>query len=154
MAAAPPGPDTGKKPAAPPHPVVLADAKLTVRAPAPRVFEALVNPETLTGWWAADVNVEAEVGGRYEGTLAEGRVEGTITGIDGPGLLAYVWPMPGEGGSIETSVHFDLSPRGPETLIHLSHRSPRPVPGDWNGLWHRALETLKALLEGDAPTSA
>ncbi len=131
----------------------MADVKLTVPAPIPRVFDALVNPEQLSRWWAQDVEVEAEESGRYEGTTPDGRIEGTITTIDGPGLLSFTWPMAREGGPIETSVAYELSPKGPATFIRLLHRSPQLVPGDWNDLWRRALESLKALLARDAPSS-
>ena len=153
MAAGPPAPQGGKKPAAPSPLVVLADAKLTIRAPAPRVFEALVDPEQLGRWWATNVRVEAELGGRYEGTLPEGRIEGTITAIDGPGRLSFAWPIEWEEGSADTSVAYELAPKGPETFVHLLHRSPKPIPGDWNALWRRALDSLQALLEGGAPAS-
>lgn len=138
---------------APPS-VVLADGKTIVRSVPPLVFEALVKPEQLGSWWAEDVLVEAEMGGRYEGSLPEGRVEGTITGIDAPRKLSFVWPVPREGGSIETSVVYELSPKGPETSVHLVHRSPKIIPGEWNAIWVRALESLKAYLEGAESGSA
>src|SRR5207245_2967453 len=75
------------KPAVP-RSVLLADAKVTIRAPIPRVFEALLDPEQLVQWWADDPRVEAELGGRYEGTFSDGRIEGSITAIDGPGQLS------------------------------------------------------------------
>ena len=152
--AAPPSGAAAKKPAAPaPHPVVLADLKLTVRAPIPTVFDAVTTPEKVGQWWASDVRIEPEYGGRYEGTLPEGRVEGTILAIDGPGKLSFMWPIPREGDPLETTVAFELAPKGPQTFIHLIHRSPLPVPGDWNGIWQRALDALKAFLEGGAPSS-
>lgn len=152
MSGPPPAAGPSKPP--PPRSVLLADAKITIQAPIPRVFEALLNPEQLGQWWAADVRIEAELGGRYEGTLPEGRVEGSIIGIDGPGKLSYMWPIAQEGGSVETSVAFELSPKGPETFVHLVHRASKPVPGEWNAVSSRALESLKAFLEGSAPSSA
>lgn len=153
MAVEPRGTEGRTKPA-PPTSVVLADARLTVRAPLPRVFDALVNPERLGLWWARDLAIEAELGGRYEGTLPEGRVEGTITAIDGPGRLSYTWPIAREGGSVETSVVYQLAPKGSESFVHLIHRSPRPVAGDWDALWLRLLGSLKTLLEAGAPDPA
>ncbi|TLZ78174.1 MAG: SRPBCC domain-containing protein [Methanobacteriota archaeon] len=147
------GPPAKPSPPKQPSVVLLADAKITVLASIPIVFEALVNPEQLGVWWAQDVEVEAEESGRYEGTTSEGRVEGTITAIDGPGRLSYTWPIAREGGPIETSVAYELTPKGPATFVRLLHRSPQPVAGDWNDLWRRALESLKAFLEGAAPIS-
>jgi len=148
----PPAAQSPTKPA-PPRSVLLADAKVTIRAPIPRVFEALLNPEQLVQWWADDPRVEAEFGGRYEGTLPEGRVEGSITAIDGPGQLSYMWPVAHEGGSVETSVAYELSPKGRDTFVHVVHRAPKPVPGNWTDRWNGALESLKAFLESGAPAS-
>ncbi len=148
----PPAAQSPTKPA-PPRSVLLADAKVTIRAPIPRVFEALLNPEQLVQWWADDPRVEAEFGGRYEGTLPEGRVEGSITAIDGPGQLSYMWPVAQEGGSVETSVAYELSPKGRDTFVHVVHRAPKPVPGNWTDRWNGALESLKAFLESSAPAS-
>lgn len=150
MAGNPPPPGGKPPPAPPPRAVVLATAKLTIAAPAPRVFEALINQGMLTQWWASDARIEAEMSGRYEGTLPEGRVDGTITAIDGPRKFSYMWPIAHEGGSVETSVAYELSPKGPQTFVHLAHRAPIPVPGDWNAVSTRALESLKAFLEAGA----
>ncbi len=148
----PPGKTESPTKPAPPHAVVLGDAKITLNAPVFQVFDALTNPERLAGWWGQAVLVEAEVGGRYETTLPVGRVEGTITAIDGPQTLYFTWPLPAEGISVVTSVHYDLTPMGPQTVVHVAHRAPKPVPGDWNSLWRSALEALKAYVEGTAPT--
>jgi|GEM_PF-1685867 len=149
----PPAAHEASKTPPPARSVLLADAKVTVPAPIPRVFEALLNPEQLAVWWADDPRVEAELGGRYEGTLEIGRVEGSITGIDGPGKVSFMWPVPEEGGSVETSVVYELSPKGPETFVHLVHRSPKPIPGEWDAIWTAALESLKAFFESAAPPS-
>ena len=141
-------------PPAVPRSVLLADAKVTIRAPIPRVFEALLDPAQLAQWCADDHRVEAELGGRYEGSLSDGRVEGSITAIDGPGTLSFMWPVAQDGGPVETSVACELSPKGPETFVHLMHRSPVPVPGDWSGYWNGALASLKEFLESSVPTDA
>ncbi|HWM53401.1 MAG TPA: SRPBCC domain-containing protein [Thermoplasmata archaeon] len=147
-----PGAQTSTPPPVP-RSVLLADAKVTIRAPIPRVFEALLDPAQLVQWWADDPRVEAELGGRYEGTLSDGRIEGSITAIDGPGQLSFMWPIPQEGGSVETSVAYELAPKGPETFVHLVHRSPKPLAGGWTDFWNAALESLRAFLESSAPVS-
>lgn len=142
-------PVTPAKPA-PPRVAVLGDAKITINAPAFKVFAALTSQELLAAWWGRDALVEADEGGRYETTLPVGRLEGTITAIDGPQKLAFTWPLPAEGISVVTSVHYDLSPRGPQTAVHIAHRAPREVPGDWTALWQGVLDSLKAYVEGTA----
>src|SRR3989442_174646 len=140
-------------PSAVPRRLLLGDANVTIRAPSPRVFEALLDPEQLVQWWADDPHVEAELGGRYEGTLSDGRIEGSITAIDGPGKLSFMWPIPQEGGSVETSVAYELAPKGPETFVHVVHRAPKPLGGGWTDFWNAALESLRAFLEASAPGS-
>jgi len=148
------GPPATPTPAPPPaRSVLLGDAKITIRAPIPRVFEALVNADLLAQWWADDPRIEAELGGRYEGTLADGRIEASIIAIDGPGKLTLMWPVPEESGPVDTTVAYELSPRGPETAIHIVHRAPRAVAGSWAELWTGTLESLKAYLEGAGPES-
>lgn len=134
----------------PPHAAVLGDAKITIDAPVFQVFDALTNPQRLAVWWGRDVVVEADVGGHYEATLPIGRVEGTITAIDGPGELFFTWPQTVEGLSVVTSVHYQLTPKGPQTVVHIAHRAPKPVPGDWPSMWQAVLESLKAHVEGRA----
>ncbi len=148
-----PSPDksSNAKPAAP-HAAVLGDAKITVNAPAFRVFAALTEADQLAAWWGEDVIVEPDEGGRYETTLPEGRIEGTITAIDGPGTLAVEMEIPVGDAEVTTFVHYELSPRGPQTAVHISHRAPKEVPGNWSALWQGVLNSLKAYLEGTPPT--
>ncbi|HYM40395.1 MAG TPA: SRPBCC domain-containing protein [Thermoplasmata archaeon] len=145
-----PAPGTPGAPRKPPPPraAVLGDAKITINAPVFRVFAALTSPEQLAAWWGQDAIVEPDVGGRYETTLSVGRVEGTIMAIDGPGTLAFAWTIPSEGASVTTSVHYELSPRGPQTAVHVAHRGLKEIPGDWSALWQSVLESLKAYVEG------
>ncbi len=142
----PSGPRPPAKPAVP-HAAVLGDAKITINAPVFKVFAALTEPDQLAAWWGQDAIVEADEGGRYETTLDIGRIEGTITAIDGPQTLAFAWPVPSEGADVTTSVHYDLAPRGPQTAVHVAHRAPKAVPGDWGALWTSVLEALKAYVE-------
>src|SRR2546426_1006232 len=116
------GPPAKPSPPKQPSVVLLADAKITVQASIPIVFEALVNPEQLGVWWAQDVEVEAEESGRYEGTTSEGRVEGTITAIDGRGLA-----LPHADAQRREAVVRPLLPRRPTTHL-MDHRAHDPGP--------------------------
>ena len=144
----PPGTPAARAKPAPHRAVVLGDAKITIAAPIFKVFAALTSPEQLAAWWGQGAIVEADVGGRYETTLSVGRVEGTIMAIDGPGTLAFSWPIRSGDASVSTSVHYDLAPRGPQTAVHVAHRGLKEIPGDWNGLWQSVLVSLKAYVEG------
>ena len=130
--------------------VVVGEAKIVIRAVLPQVFEALVNPENLRQWWASAVRVEAELGGRYESNPPEGPQEGTITTIEAPRELSFTWPLEQDASVIETTVSYELSPKGPETQVHVVHTSPRTISGDWFETWRRKLDALKAFLETGA----
>lgn len=147
-----PADDKSKPSAAPPAPkaAVLGDAKITIDAPIFKVFAALTEADQVAAWWGDEVVVEPDEGGRYEATLDTGRIEGTITAIDGPGTLAFTWPIPEGDGEVTTSVHYDLSPHGPRTAVHVAHRATKEMPGNWSALWQGVLESLKAYLEETA----
>ncbi len=150
-------PEVGSTPnakPATPHAAVLGDAKATINAPAFRVFAALTDPDELAAWWGKDVVVEPDVGGRYETTLPEGRIEGTITAIDGPETLAFTLLVPAGGSEVTTNVHYELSPKGAQTAVHIAHRGNQEVPGDWSAMWQAILESLKAYVEEHAADSA
>lgn len=144
----PPAPSTPAKPAVP-HAAVLGDARITIDAPIFKVFAALTVPEQLAAWWGEDALVEPDEGGRYETTLDMGRLEGTIVAIDGPGTLDFTWELPAEGIPVTTTVHYALSPRGLQTAVHVAHRAPKEVPGDWSALWSSVLDSLKAYVESE-----
>ncbi len=144
---------TAAKPAAP-KAAVLGDAKITINAPAFRVFAALTEPDELAAWWGEDVVCEPDEGGRYEATLPEGRIEGTITAIDGPQTLAFVLMIPVGGVDVTTNVHYDLTPRGPQTAVHIAHRGNQEVPGNWSAMWEGVLNALKAYVEGASASGA
>ena len=150
-------PEVGSTPStkpASPHAAVLGDAKITIDAPAFRVFAALTEPDQLAAWWGEDVVCEPDEGGRYETTLPQGRIEGTIIAIDGPETLAFTMLIPVQGVDVTTSVHYELSPRGPQTAVHIAHRSNKEVPGEWTALWQGVLESLKAYVEGTATSGS
>ena len=145
---------TPPKPApTPPKAAVLGDAKITIDAPAFKVFAALTELDQLAAWWGDDAVVEPDEGGRYETTLSGERLEGTITAIDGPETLTFTWPRTAEGLEVITSVHYQLTPRGPQTAVHVAHRAPRDVPGDWSAFWSDILAALKEYVESTGETA-
>src|SRR2546428_10758476 len=108
---------------APPHAVVLGDARITINAIPAQVFEALTNPERLVEWWGDDVRVDAQIGGGDEATLPNRRLEGTITTIEGPPKVSLAWPLSQEGRSVVTTVAYGLYPQRPQSAAHVTHHS-------------------------------
>src|SRR3989442_2419079 len=102
---------------APPHAVVLGDARITINALPAQVFEALTNPERLVEWWGDDVRVDAQIGGVDEATLPNRRIEATITTIEGPRKLSLAWPPSKEDRSAVTTVAYELHPQQPPNAL-------------------------------------
>src|SRR2546426_11143421 len=96
---------------APPHAVVLGDARTTINAIPAQVFESLTNAERLVEWGGDDVRVDAQIGGGDEATLPNRRPEGTITTIEGPRKLSLAWPLSKEDRSVVTTVADELDPK-------------------------------------------
>src|SRR5207249_11918089 len=93
---------------APPHAVVLGDARTTINAIPAQVFEALTNTERLVEWWGDDVRVDAQIGGVYEVTLPNRRFEATLTTIEDLRKLSFPWPLVKEYRSLLTTVAYEL----------------------------------------------
>src|SRR2546422_8162544 len=114
---------------APPHAVVLGDARITINAIPAQVFEALTSAERLVEWWGDDVRVDAQIGGGYETTPPNRRLEATITTIQGPRKLSFAWPLSKDDRSVVTTVGGELYPKGPQTAAHVTPHSPQTVAG-------------------------
>ena len=100
-----------------------------------------------------DVRVDAQIGGVYEATLPNRRIEATITTIEGPRKLSFAWPLSKDDRSVVTTVAYELYPKGPQTAVHVTHHSPETVAGDWGAMWQQALDLLKSYLETPQPAS-
>src|SRR3989454_9878170 len=109
---------------APPHAVVLGDARITINAIPAQVFEALTNPERLVEWWGDDVRVDAQIGGGDETTLPNRRREATITTIEGPPKLSFAWPLSQKDRSVVTTVAYEPYPEGAQTPRPVTRHSP------------------------------
>src|SRR5256885_7150623 len=109
---------------APPHAVVLGDARITINAIPAQVFEALTNAERLVEWWGDDVRVDAQIGGGDEATLPNRRLEATITTIEGPRKLSFAWPLSQEDRSVVTTVADEPYSKGAQSARDGTPPSP------------------------------
>ena len=133
--------------AAVPYPFIVGKGKVTVHAQMPRIYEALLNPQDLAAWWSANAFVDPQLDGRYETNPPEGRQEGVIIGLDPPRRVAFTWPMTTGTTSVDTSVSYELLPKGEMTDVVVIHRSRTQLPQDYNATWKRALDALRAHIE-------
>src|SRR2546426_356181 len=80
---------------APPHAVVLGDARITINAIPAQVFEALTNPERLVEWWGDDVRVDAQIGGGEEAAPPQTPLQAADTTTEGRGRRTIFQPLRG-----------------------------------------------------------
>ena len=136
--------------------------------PVERVWRYLTDPEK-RGAWLAPGPMELHPGGRVElrfrhADLSPRRepiperfqqweggatVRGRITQCEPPRLLAYTWAE--ESG--ESEVTFELSPRGEDVLLVVTHRrlDGRELVVGVSGGWHVHLAILADVLQGREP---
>lgn len=137
--------------------------------PIERVWAYLTEPDK-RGKWLAKGAMELRVGGavelefrhadlspepdaapekyrKYEGGST---MHGRITACDPPRLLSYTW---GEETGPETEVTFELTPRGRDVLLVLTHRrlADSEAMQSVSGGWHTHLGILADVLEGRTP---
>lgn len=137
--------------------------------PIDRVWSYLTDGEK-RGTWLAAGEMDLRVGGKVEHVFnnakltknaddtppakyaeyaGESRMQGVITAIDPPHLLAYTWSEP----SGESEVTFELSPQGSKVKLVLTHRriaTREDLVGAAGG-WHTHLDILVDRLEGREP---
>jgi uncharacterized protein YndB with AHSA1/START domain len=136
--------------------------------PIERVWSYLTESEK-RGRWLATGRMELRVGGRVEhlfrnSTLTEedkppakyaqcaeeARMQGTITACEPPTLLSYTW---NESAGEESEVTFELSVRGDDVQLVLTHRR-LPNREEMLGVaagWHTHLGILSDRLSGRTP---
>ena len=118
------------------HSVDAIVQEITIKAPAARVFEALVDPAQRMKWWGQKgrfetTNAESDLrpGGRWlMSGMGMGRpfkVEGIYRIIERPRVLAFTWLPSWDEDATETLVRFDLDERDGVTR---RPRRRRPTP--------------------------
>lgn len=133
--------------------------------PIERVWSYITDSQKRSTWLAAG-EFDLRVGGRIrlefdnaklspDGSAGpqekgRGKFEGVITRLDAPRLLAHTWAW-GDG---ETEVTYELSPKGKQVLLLITHRRlPKEV---WTGVmggWDVHTAILADVLEGKPPRS-
>jgi uncharacterized protein YndB with AHSA1/START domain len=107
--------------------------EITIKAPADRIFVALISPEERVKWWGAEgrfktTHMESDLrpGGRWimRGTGIGDKpftVQGVYREINRPLLLAFTWLPSWQDGASESLVRFDLDEKGGMTTVRLTH---------------------------------
>ncbi len=119
--------------------------------PIERVWEFLVSPDRLPGWFG-DAIIEPRAGGAV--TIMGGHVRGVVTTWNPPRRLTYTWNVftPGEAESPypESYVTFELESRGSDVRLTLTHLPVLERFEKQNAMgWHTFLDMLGAALRGE-----
>ena len=132
--------------------------KITIKAPAQRVFEALTNPEQRKEWWGREdrfqtthVESDLRIGGKWRmsGT-GFGRpfaVQGEYRTIEPPHVLAFTWLPDWQENSTETLVRFELTERDGLTTVRLTHSGLTPQGVQAHEGWPHLLARLRGYVE-------
>jgi uncharacterized protein YndB with AHSA1/START domain len=107
--------------------------EIIIKAPAERIFEALVDPRQRIKWWGAKgrfqaTHMESDLrpGGAWlmRGIAADGKrftVRGEYRSIERPRLLEFTWLPDWQEAAQPTLVRFDLEEKGGSTTVRLTH---------------------------------
>ena len=128
--------------------------EIDIAAPAERIFDALTTPEQLRRWWGREQmyttewDVDLRVGGGYRcrATGADGSVmivEGRFLEVDRPLRLGYTWNASWDPTG-ETTVVYELAPRGESTHLRVTHGgfAPGADRAGYTDGWARVLAWL------------
>jgi uncharacterized protein YndB with AHSA1/START domain len=118
--------------------------------PIERVWDFLVNPERLPGWFG-EATIEPRMGGDVR--LLGGHVRGVVTTWSPPRRLTYTWNVFGPGDTAtpypESYVNFELEQRGDDVLLVLTHLPVLERFEKQNAMgWHTFLDMLTDALSG------
>lgn len=104
----------------------------TVGADPPAVWEAFVDPEALTAWWADEAVTEPVVGGRIEARWPRmgWKMRGRYTELDPGRAVSFTWSWDHEPDQPERSVRVTLAATDGGTHLSLSHGAYGPDDED------------------------
>jgi uncharacterized protein YndB with AHSA1/START domain len=139
----------------------VAVAEIRIKAPAARVFDALIDPAQRVRWWTAGGRFQARhmesdlrPGGKWmmSGIGVGGkpfRVNGEYRGVERPHLLVFTWLPDWQQDATETLVRIDLKEKDGITTVLLTHSglTSESARTSHRG-WPELLMSLQAYVEG------
>jgi uncharacterized protein YndB with AHSA1/START domain len=120
------------------RPVLRFERRL--KCPLERVWRAVTDPDYLTSWFPAQLNIERfAVGGRIDFVFPDGAgptLDGAITELDPPHVFAYTWAS--------ELLRFELHPDGEGCILIFTHTfDDRPAAASYAAGWHQCLDALE-----------
>jgi uncharacterized protein YndB with AHSA1/START domain len=130
--------------------------RVGIAAPRERVYQALATREGLAGWWTRDTAGDPAVGGKLEFFFGQPEPAGIMEVVElVPGHRVAWRCVQGPGEWVDTTVTFDVSESGGETVLMFRHadwRDPAEFMHHCSTKWAYYLIGLKAGMEGGAAT--
>jgi uncharacterized protein YndB with AHSA1/START domain len=137
--------------------------EITIKAPAARIFDALVDPRHPPKWWGMKGRFEVthmesdpRPGGKWlmHGTSGGTRpftVSGVYQTIERPRLLVLTWRPNWQGDDTESLVRWELEEKEGTTLVRLTHSGlVTAASRNSHQGWPQILAWLGAYAEGKA----
>jgi uncharacterized protein YndB with AHSA1/START domain len=141
------------------HPPIVM--RRVMKAPAEKVFDALINPDLIRRWMCPEVLTVASiendpvVGGAFRLVMqeADGRTypaRGIYREIEPPRRIAFSWMWETEAlAGIETEITIELTPQGSDTLFVMTHAG---LPSEderrgHEGGWTSAINQLERMFQ-------
>lgn len=138
-------------------------SEIYIDAPPERVFEALVDPELVVKWWGGrgaeqsfrcmHFQSDLRPGSKWRSTGIDGHghpfeASGEYVEVDPPRLLVQTW-VASWTAQVQTTVRWELQPRGQGTLVRHRHSglSAHPEAARSFRGWPRILGWLQIFLE-------
>jgi uncharacterized protein YndB with AHSA1/START domain len=135
--------------------------EIVIKAPAERVFEALVDPRQRVEWWGAAGRFQAShmesdlrPGGAWlmRGIGADGKhftVRGEYRAIERPRLLEFTWLPDWQEDATLTFIRFDLEEKDGSTTVRLTHSGHTTARSrESHRGWPQILAGLQAYVDG------
>jgi uncharacterized protein YndB with AHSA1/START domain len=132
--------------------------RMSIAAPAERVFAALVDPQQRVQWWGGEgmfrtthMESDLRVGGTWlqSGTGRDGQpftIRGEYRVIERPRVLAFTWLPSWQADAQPSLVRFDLEERDGVTAVRLTHSGLTPQARQIHRGWPQILGWLAAYL--------
>jgi uncharacterized protein YndB with AHSA1/START domain len=130
--------------------------ELRIKTDPDRVFEAIVDPVTLSAWFAEQVDISIEKNrydfwGRYTPENPDRKTGAhKIIAYDQGRLLAFEWNLRGR----DTRVEYEINSTDEGSLLRLKHTGLpqlQPYESSIGDFWTHILEGLRSLLELNKP---
>ncbi len=115
-----------------------------------RVYESLIQPEKLSGWWASGAHGSSETGSvlrlEFSGL---GSLSFSIKTLEAPATVVFEC-VDGPGAWSGSELRFDLRDDGEQTFVTLTHSNPSASDDDFlyfSTKWPVYLLSLRDLIE-------